>query len=134
MDILTVAQAVGPLLAPFIGKAMEGAANKTGEMGAEKAGALLDTICGKFGADQDDYAAQTLQRFEEQPNVASRQETLATLLAEMAEADPAFADALTYHVEDMARDTGVSQFLTQVYGDARVGKITNIASARDVHF
>jgi hypothetical protein len=34
----------------------------------------------------------------------------------------------------MARDKNVSQFLTQVYGDARVGKITNIASARDVHF
>jgi len=134
VDILTVAQAVGPLLAPFIGKAMEGAANKTGEIGAEKAGTLLDTIRRKFAVDQDDYAVQTLQRFEEQPDVASRQQTLATLLAEMAEADPAFADALTHQVEGMARDKNVSQFLTQVYGDARVGKITNIASARDVHF
>jgi hypothetical protein len=96
VDILTVAQAVGPLLAPFIGKAMEGAANKTGEIGAEKAGTLLDTIRRKFAVDQDDYAVQTLQRFEEQPDVASRQQTLATLLAEMAEADPAFADALTH--------------------------------------
>ncbi len=132
--ITLIAQAVGPLLATFFSKAMEGAATRTGEMGAEKAEALLALIHDKVDETQDDAAIQTVQRFEKEPDLHSRQQDLAALLVEMGEADPEFAEVLTQRVEDLKREPEVSQFLTQVSGNARVDKITNIGSARDVHF
>jgi len=129
MDVVQIATAAAALLAPYLAKAGEAAAKKAGEAAWEKVEALYQAIRRKFAADKDDYAQKTLERLEAQPTTETRQTALADVLAEKAQADPEFAQELARLVQGAAQDKTVVQVLTQVYGEARVNKIINIAQA-----
>ena len=129
MDVVQIATAAAALLAPYLAKAGEAAAKKAGEAAWEKVEALYQAIRRKFAADKDDYAQKTLERLEAQPTTETRQTALADVLAEKAQADPGFAQELARLVQGAAQDKTVVQVLTQVYGEARVNKIINIAQA-----
>jgi hypothetical protein len=130
MEIATAAVA---LLAPYLAKAGEAAAGKAGEAAVSGARALLKAIRGRFDADDDQEAKQTLEQFEQQPDDEERQAELARVLSEKAETDPDFREELQRRVDDATGGRSVNEFLTQVYG-GEVGKIVNIGQARDVTF
>ena len=129
MDMAQIATTAATLLAPYLVKAGEAAAKKVGEAAWEKVKALYQAIRKKLAADKDDYAAKTLARLEEQPTNKGRQAALADVLAEKAQADPAFAQELAKLVQATTEDSSVSTFLTQVYDQAQVDQIVNIGHA-----
>lgn len=133
MEIIQVATAAAALLAPYLlsfgSKVAEGAAREIGKTAWEKAAALYQGIRNQFAADKDDYAQQTLKRLEEQPKDEGRQTMLATVLTEKAKVDPMFAKELAQLVQNTSQDQNINQFLTQVYDQAKVKNITNIAQA-----
>ncbi|MGC9084548.1 MAG: hypothetical protein ACP5ME_15410 [Anaerolineae bacterium] len=133
INIGQIAAAAAALLGPYLAKAGEALAKKAGEAAWAKVEALYQAIRRKFAADRDDYAQKTLQRLEEQPSSEARQAALADVLAEKAQADPAFARQLAALVGEAREDKALVQFITQVYGEAYVGKITNIGWADVVH-
>ena len=133
INIGQIAAAAAALLGPYLAKAGEALAKKAGEAAWAKVEALYQAIRRKFAADRDDYAQKTLQRLEEQPSSEARQAALADVLAEKAQADPAFARQLAALVGEAREDKALVQFITQVYGEAYVGKITNIGRANVVH-
>ncbi|MGB9870629.1 MAG: hypothetical protein ACPLYD_03105 [Anaerolineae bacterium] len=133
INIGQIAAAAAALLGPYLAKAGEALAKKAGEAAWAKVEALYQAIRRKFAADRDDYAQKTLQRLEEQPSSEARQAALADVLAEKAQADPAFARQLAALVGEAGEDKALVQFITQVYGEAYVGKITNIGRADVVH-
>ena len=125
MDIASAAIA---LLAPYLAKAGKSFASKVGEAAFEGTKALLAAIRGKFKADEDPYAEMTIERLEQLPEDSGRQAALASVVAEKAAQDPAFADEIKRLVEGATGGRPVGAFLTQVYG-GEVGKIVNIQNA-----
>ena len=129
MEIAQSAAAAAAFLGPFLAKIGESIAKKAAERIWDKAEALYQAIRQKFTRDQDAYAQQTLERLTEQPTSDGRQAALAMILTEKANSDPAFAQELLRLVQEIAQDNTAPQFLTQVYDQAQVGKIVNIAQA-----
>jgi hypothetical protein len=127
MDLATASAAVA-LLSPYLGKAVGAAAGEAGKAAWKAGETLFQTIRQKFSAKQDSYAETTLQRLQEQPENEGRQTALAQVLAEQAQDDPGFAREIEQLLQDAKQDEQVNQFMTQVYGKAWVGKITNIGS------
>jgi hypothetical protein len=132
MDIQQTAAAAAAILAPYLAKVGEEFSKKIGEGAYKKLASLYEAIKSKFIADKDEFAQKTLERLEAQPTTESRQAALADVLVEKAQADGKFADNLGNLTKDAAADKTVNQFLTQVYGEGRVGKILNIGRARDI--
>lgn len=129
MDIIQIAMTAVAIIAPYLGQAGEAMAKTAGEKAWGKVEALYQAIRRKFAADKDDYAQKTLERLEAEPTADTRQTALADVLAEKAKSEPSFAQELARLVTGAAQDKTVVQFLTQVYGEGRVGKITNIGQA-----
>jgi hypothetical protein len=123
MEIVT---SVVALLAPFLAKAGEGAAEEVGKMGLGKVTDLYQAVVQKFRRDKDDYGQQTLKRLEEKPLEESRQRALVDVLREKAEADQEFAQALASLVEDTTEGQPVNQFVTQIFGN--VGKNVTVGT------
>ena len=132
MDPMTLAAAAVTIAAPYFGEAGKAAAKKAGEAAVAQVEALVGAIRQKFGANKDDYAEQTLARLEQQPEAEGRRRALTDLVAEKAEADPAFAQELTNLVEAAKQNPTTMQFLTQVYGGT-VGEIFNIGSVQTLN-
>ncbi|MCS7179398.1 MAG: hypothetical protein N0A03_09045 [Anaerolineae bacterium] len=133
MDIREIVLQAAALIGAYLAVAAGAAAQKIGEAFGEKAVRaaenLLHLIRRKFAADGDAYAQETLRRLEAQPTSEARQAALADVLAEKAETDPDFARELAGLVQAAFRGETTVQFLTQVYGEARVSKIVNIGQA-----
>ena len=129
MDIAQITATAAALLGPYLAKAGEAVAKKAGEAAWGKVEALYQAIHHKFAADKDDRAQETLRQLEERSTDKGHQAALASVLAEKAQADPAFAQELAKLVQIAAQDEAAVQFLTQVYGRAQVGKIINIGQA-----
>ncbi len=125
MDPVTLAGTAIGLLSPYLTEAGKAAAKKIGEGAGSHLDGLLAVIRHKFGLDQDAYAAQTLSRLEEQPAAESRQRALADIVAEKAQADPAFKAELERLVQSAQASPTTTQILTNVYGNAKVGQIIN---------
>lgn len=113
-------------LTPFLTKAGEKVAEKIGEAGFEKAKSLYSAIRDKFASDEDEYALQTLRKLEEQPENEGRKAALIGVLAGKADDDAGFAQQLERIVQEIKQDSNTAQFMTNVYGDARVSNIYNI--------
>lgn len=124
MNFVQIATSVVMLIAPYLAKLTEAAAQKTGENIADKTAELYKAIVNKFSRDKDEYAQKTLQRFKEKPSTESRQRALIDILVEKAETDSEFAEELNKGLQSTTQGKDVSQFLTQVYG----GKVKNIVS------
>jgi hypothetical protein len=125
MDIALIAQSAVTLLTPYLAKAGEVVVNRVGE-------AIYQVITRRFGEKRDDYAQKTLERLEEKPTDEGRQEAMATVITQSAQADPSFAEELAKLVKNASQDTTVAKFLTQVSGQATVDKIINIDRAGEV--
>jgi hypothetical protein len=132
MDPATLGTMAVSIVAPYLTEAGKAAATTIGEAASAQVETLLATIRRKFGTDQDAYAGQTLARLEQQPESESRKRALADVVAEKAEADPAFKDVLAQGVEAARTSPGTMQFLTQVYG-GQVGEILNIGSVQTLN-
>jgi hypothetical protein len=130
IDISTTAVA---LVVTYLTKMADSVAEKAGEDTWEKMKALYGRIRDKFSSDQDEYAEKTLQRLEEQPANERRQSALAEVLKDKIEADQYFAEQVSLLARNATQDKKVVQFLTQVYGEATVGKIISIGQAHNVH-
>lgn len=131
MNFVQIATSVVSLLAPYLAKISEGAAQKAGESAWEKTKAIYQAIVSKFN--KDEYAKQTLKRLEEKPETESRQRALVDVLAEKAEADSEFAEELNRLMKDTTQGQELSQFLTQVYG-GEVKNIVNMGNAENITF
>lgn len=132
MSIPEVAAATLAFLGPYLQEGGKAAAKKAGESAIQKGDALLGLLRSKFATLPDDYAAKTLQRLEARPEDEPRQKALEAVLIDEAEIDPEFRDQLDQVVQTMLQDHAVTQFITNVSGDARVEKLTNIGSAQNV--
>lgn len=128
---LSAVTLLAPVL-PFIVKSGEKFAEKIGEASYNKVRALYESIRNKFDSDQDQYALQSLQRLEEQPADESRQAVVASVINEKAQTDLKFADELERRIREAKGDTSLSQFITNVSGNAQVGKILNIGQAGNI--
>ena len=131
MNIAQIVLSAVTQLIPYLAKAGEEVAKKAGDASWERLKALYQDIHNRFSLDKDDYAQQTLKRLEEKPSEESRQRALSDILTEKAEADPKFAEELRQLTQNNTQGKKVSQFVTPIYG-GEVGKIVNIAQARDV--
>lgn len=132
MNVPEIAAATMTFLGPYLQEGGKAAAKKAGESALRQGGALLNLLRSTFAKKSDDYAARTLQRLEEKPADASRQQALHAVLIDEAESDPEFRDQLARFVHTMSQDLAVTQFITNVSGDARVEKLVNIGSAQNV--
>ena len=128
MAVVEIVSSAVALLSPYLVKVAEGSAQEAGKNSQEKIKEIYQAIRQKFTGDQDDYAQQTLKRLEEKPAEKRRQKALEAILEEKLEADSDFAAQLTELVQDTTQGQPVSQFVTQVFGRARVGKIANFGS------
>ena len=122
---------LAPLL-PFLTKSGEKFAEKIGEASYDKIRALYESVRSKFSLDQDQYALQTLDRLEQRPDDEGRQAVLGNLIGEKAETDPNFAYELERIVGEARQDYNLSQFITNVSGNAYVGKIFNIGQVGQI--
>lgn len=82
----------------------------------------------------DDEATEVLQRLEVKPSSEARASELAEVLSTFVKSDPSFADELRKVVNTAEQDPATASFITEVRDNAKVGKITNIGSARVVRF
>lgn len=127
MAVVEIVSSAIALLSPYLVKVAEGAAQEVGKNSWEKVKGIYQAICQKFARDKDDYAQQTLKRLEEKPTEKRRQEALEAILEEKLD-DSDFAAQLAELVKDTTQGQPVSQFVTQVFGHGRVGKVANIGS------
>lgn len=128
MAVVEIVSSAVALLAPFLAKAGESAAQEAGKLGLGKVKEIYQAIVKKFSRDQDDYGQQTLKRLEEKPLEESRQRALVDVLREKAEADPGFEKALAELVEDTTQGQPVNQFVTQIFGN--VGKNVTVGTVQ----
>lgn len=137
MDPVQLATAAVAVLAPFLSTLAGKAGEKVTESLAARAGAgaggavdgLYKAIRDEFAAKGDEDARQSLKSLEAKPDSQGRQTALAEVVADKAKADPAFAAQVAELVQRARHDPATSQFLTQVYGNARVRNIANIGRA-----
>jgi hypothetical protein len=74
----------------------------------------------------------SLQRLEEQPANERCQSALAEILKEKIGTDQNFAEEVSLLARNATQDKNLVQFLTQVYGEAKIGKIINVGQAHNV--
>lgn len=79
-------------LAPYLGKAAEGAAKQAGEDAWNKARTLLSAIRDRFGKDKNERAGQTLELFLAEP--ATFESALTTYLLAAVQQYPSWADEI----------------------------------------
>jgi hypothetical protein len=131
---LEIAAAVVAVLSPYLAQAGGILATKAGEGVAALIGDLYGLVRDKFDDDPDPAARGALRNLEKQPADGANQRALEAALADKATADPVFAEELAGTLRQITQGKPVSQqFLTQVYG-GEVGKIINVAQARDLYF
>jgi hypothetical protein len=96
-----IAAAVIALLSPYLAEAGKSIAGKAGDVALEGVKALHEAIRRKFTDDGDDFARQTLERVEAQPESETRKQSLAEVLDEKVKADPDFAGELRRLLENV---------------------------------
>lgn len=97
MDPAALATMAVSVLAPYLAKAGESLAKEAGTSAWKGAQSLMAMIRKKL--DGDTYAAQTLQRLEQQPDSTSRQLALSGVLEEKLKEDQAFSAILQASLE-----------------------------------
>lgn len=132
MGLEAIALAAASLLGPFVAKGAEEFAKTVGLGAAKAVGNIADLVRARFGEKQNDFGEKALERTGDKPEDTRRIETLAEVIREEAESDPAFAAELTRLVEDAKAVPELAQsvksFTTNIGGD-NLGNITNVADA-----
>lgn len=135
-QVVTVLVPVAPVLTLAANEAVKALAKKFGEAGAstalEKGKALWGKIKARF--EKDGEMSQTMALFASNPEAFEA--ALAKVLKVRLEDDPDFAGELQALLAEAIADEETATFLTQVYGQAKVGKIINVVKveAQDVRF
>jgi Lhr-like helicase len=124
--MIEIAGSVVALLAPYLVKAGESAAQEMGKTGFGKVKAIYQAIAQKFS--RDNYGQQALKRLEEKPLDEKRQRALIDLLEEKVTEDPEFAKKLAALVENVTEGKPTNQFVTQIFGT--VGKNVTIGDVQ----
>jgi hypothetical protein len=135
-QVVAVLAPVAPVLALAATEAVKALGKKFGEAGAEvalkKGQALWDKIKARFAKDKE--VTQTMELFAGNP--AAFEAALAKVLEARLKQDAEFGRELQAALSDAVADAQVATFLTQVYGQARAGKIINVdrVEAKEVRF
>lgn len=121
---------LGAVLAAVIAKAQDRVAEGAVAGAEGVVGRAVGWLRASFRT--DGRAGSALDLVERAPDSASAVERLAAVLDARARDDADFAEQLASFVQEAQRDPVAGRFVTQVTGDAQVGKIVNIGQARDV--
>jgi hypothetical protein len=125
MDASMIAVAAATLLATKVGEGFAGEAGKSAWGGMKR---LSELVRSKFAGDSAATAA--LDRLEAGPPDEPRIRAAAEALCDHAEGDEAFRAELEGLLAAVEQDRSTAQALTQIAGNARVGKV---ATFGDVH-
>jgi hypothetical protein len=128
-DPVTIGTLVVAALAPYLAKAGEAVAEKAGEAGWEGMKSLTALVRRKFTSDNDGEALTTLGLLEKKPESKGYQTAVAELVDAKAATDAGFADELKRLVEAAGQHQTVGKFVTNVSGNAQVGKVISIDKA-----
>jgi hypothetical protein len=112
--------------------ALEAVGDAAGQRAWSGLGRVLAALRRRFVGDEP--AGQALAAVEQAPDDQDCVAALATIVQQRVDADEGFRDELEALVAEARRDPVAGQFVTEVYGNAQVGKLVNISQARDVTF
>lgn len=129
LQVVSEAVALIAPLAPYFAKAGEAVAKKIGEDGYEKVKAIYGAIHAKLRSDSDSEALQVLHSLEGAPADEEHRAALAHALTAKVIGDPEFATNLERLVEAAKQNRNLARFMTNISGDAEVGKVINIGQA-----
>ncbi|MCK9922391.1 hypothetical protein MXD61_10965 [Frankia sp. AgPm24] len=94
---------------------------------------LADLVRDRLGSDPG--AAAALEELRAGPSDPARIRALAGFVQHYADDDPDFSDQLERLVREGSRDPVAGRFVTEVTGNASIGKLVNIAEVQgDVNF
>ena len=122
MDPLSLT--VATLLSMKAAEAFGGEAGRSAWAGLRRLG---EFVRHKLGGDPE--VAEVLNDSPDQP-VETRTEIIATAIERHVQLEPSFRQELSGILREAQEDPAIAQFVTQISGNASVGKITNIG---DVH-
>ena len=125
MDGTVVAVAAASLLATKVSEGFAGEAGKSAWDAAKKLSALIRS---KFAGDSE--ATTALEDLQAGPPDQARIRAVAEALRDQAERDERFRAELEALVAAAEQDQSRPEALTQIFGNARVGKVVTIG---DVH-
>jgi hypothetical protein len=125
MDGSVVAVAAASLLATKLGEGFAGEAGKSAWGGMKH---LCDLVQHKFAGDPE--AAAALDSLEAGPADEAHIRAVADALRKSADRDDGFRGELEVLLAAAAQDQSTVKVITQIFGDARVGKM---ATFGDVH-
>ena len=125
MDPNVVAVAAASLLATKLGEGFAGEAGKSAWGAAKR---LFGLVQSKF--EDDPEATAALEDLQAEPPDESRIRAVAEALRDQAERDERFRAELEALVAAAEQDQSRPEALTQIFGNARVGKVVTIG---DVH-
>lgn len=123
---------LGAIAAAVYAKAQERAAERAVEGGEGVVQRLASWLRGSLSALGGEAASSALESVGRAPNSLSNVEALAVVLDDRAAGDANFRIRLAALVDEVRRDPIACSFVTEVYGNAQVGKIVNIDQAGDV--
>ncbi|MDA0165404.1 hypothetical protein OM076_34360 [Solirubrobacter ginsenosidimutans] len=127
MDPATIALAAASLIAT---KIAERIGEGTGDGLAGVATRLLKRVKDRFAGDAE--VDEALTRLEQKPGSEARAQEVAEVLEPRLEANPQFAKELQELLDEAEKREGNTQIVTNILGNARVNKVTNIGVAGDV--
>lgn len=94
---------------------------------------LADTVKRKLSGDDD--AEQAVEKLETEPADERHVQTVASIIEALVRSDPAFGQELEALVDEARQDPELGRFVTEISGNASVGKVTNIGEVHgDVSF
>jgi hypothetical protein len=105
-------------------KAVEGFGGEAGKDLWRGFGRLVELVRSKFA--HDPAARAALERAQSEPDNQTRLAELTEALHSHSAQDPTFGAQLADLVDQARQDPTVGRFVTQVYGNAKVGKLVNI--------
>jgi hypothetical protein len=128
MDPISIAAAT--LVAKWAAESLVKEAGKSAWEGLKK---IYEAVSVKVKGNRDNK--EVLQRLEKKPTSEARRAELAEVIDGLVKTDSDFAQQLRRLVDEAGSATTTGSFVTQVMGNAKVGKITNIGTIHgDVHF
>lgn len=120
----TIASGVVAALAPYLARLAQTAAKDIAELAGNKLAELYDLIKTRF---QDRPAAnEALSDLQQAPDDEDRQAALRVQITKLMQEDTAFADTLGRRFDSVKEDKQAANFLTQIYGKARIDNIFNV--------
>ena len=128
MVVTALVPAVISVLTPLAAKGVSSLAESAGQVAADKASQMLETLKQKWTG--DDEATGTLRRFEENP--ARYEPMLEDVLSEKVGQDEALRSELAQLLEDMGDSLTIIQRLGSVSGEATGLEANELGRGRQV--